>query len=723
MSTHSLWTRPLHVPGIAVVCALFYSLSAAADLPPPSAMPDQAEDEWSPEKKSTGAGQTAGTLMPVTITAGKRTQPQQSVNAAVVVVPARTLDDAQIVNTLDLASVLPGVQISQSGSMLFPLISLRGITSAQDFYNPALTIYVDGVPQLPVLSAQTLLNVDRVELLKGPQGTLYGKSAQGGVLNIVTKVPDNRLALQLRSGVSNHYGHVLQGQFSGALRPDLLYGTLALSQVSALGEMHNPVNGAADQGGTRAAAASARLRLAPAGTAWQANLTGARDCANGSQDAYLRFDDIHHHVIDIAAGVPLAYAQSYERRCGGSYALSATYDWSQWQLTAMSAWQTATIARAFPYASYFSEQPEQWRQNLQEIRLTSHADARAWDGVFGLYRQGVRQSRTASSTLVTPSILNVMTTHSDNHTQALAAYGDMTWHATAALDLEAGLRLAHDQAWTRFHGSALDADMNTTSFADTANNTDKRLLGKLAAGYTLNADWRAYANIAQGYKPAGFNLAPSSPADAQGFGTERSTSYEIGMRLSRQRLHGALALYQVNSKDVQLYSSNTVGYQSLHNVGDSRSRGLEFDLEWAATRRWTMALDGFINRAYFSRYLDPYGCNNCQGKRVPFAPHLGLNLRVQGALPVASTVVRPQLQVRWLGAQYFDTANSLRQGSYAVIDGTLHWLLQNGVELSLYVHNMGNRVYRSFAFSGGMLGNFAQTGMGRRIGMMLAYEY
>ncbi|WYX14319.1 TonB-dependent receptor plug domain-containing protein [Achromobacter xylosoxidans] len=141
--------------------------------------------------------QSVSELAPITVTASKQEQALRDINGAAIVVPAETLHAAQVDNTLQLSRVLPGVQMSGSGSFLFPVISVRGITSAQDFYNPALTVYVDGVPQLPTFASQLLTDVDRVELLKGPQGTLYGKSAMGGVLNIVSRQPDNH-PLRLR---------------------------------------------------------------------------------------------------------------------------------------------------------------------------------------------------------------------------------------------------------------------------------------------------------------------------------------------------------------------------------------------------------------------------------------------------------------------------------------------------------------------------------------------
>jgi Outer membrane receptor for ferrienterochelin and colicins len=81
---------------------------------------------------------------------------------------------------------LPGLNIQSSGNLLFPAISLRGISSAQDLYSPAITFYVDGVPQLSTNLIQSLIDVDHVSMMKGPQATLYGRSAQGGIVNIST---------------------------------------------------------------------------------------------------------------------------------------------------------------------------------------------------------------------------------------------------------------------------------------------------------------------------------------------------------------------------------------------------------------------------------------------------------------------------------------------------------------------------------------------------------
>ena len=131
------------------------------------------------------------TLPEVVIASGKRTQWLAAFNGAAAVVDEGTLRDAGAGSVLALDRVLPGLYTGYGANVMFPIITVRGITSAQDFYNPAVTVYVDGVPQLPVMAAQSLAGAERVELLKGPQGTLYDKNALGGVLNVQTRTPDD----------------------------------------------------------------------------------------------------------------------------------------------------------------------------------------------------------------------------------------------------------------------------------------------------------------------------------------------------------------------------------------------------------------------------------------------------------------------------------------------------------------------------------------------------
>ncbi|MBI0329429.1 TonB-dependent receptor [Burkholderia plantarii] len=693
---------------------------ALAQIPASALAERRADGDAAGEGGHASAGGAAA-LPVVTVTASKRDQSLATLNSSAVVVERPALDAAQVNNTMDLRRVLPGVQMANGGSALFPMISVRGVSSAQDFYNPALTVYVDGVPQLPTFTMQTLLNVDRVELLKGPQGTLYGKSAEGGVLDIVTLAPDNQLRIHADAGMSSRLGNVERLEVAGPIVEDLLYGSVSLAHVDAPGDLTNPVTGVNHEGGSRSYAGTARLRLAPSGAPWEINLTASRDCMMATQDIYVPFDNIGNHTAGIAANLPAQYAEPYLNRCGSNYALSGRYDFGQWRLTAMSAWQTSHFSRDFSSGTSFLQQPENWRQNVQELRLATHAPGRRWDAVFGLYRQDVDQSRSSLYSMTMPSFATMMTALSGNESSSLSAYGDATWHVTHAFDLSAGLRVSHDQAWTDFDGSSMLPSGGYAGFAGANARNGNRVLGKVSAGYQIDRAWRAYANVSQGYKPGGFNLAPTSIADAGGFGAERAVSYELGTRYDGNALRGSLALYRVDIRNVQLYAG-APGYMTLNNVGDSRSIGAEFGLEWGLARGWTVGLDAFVNHATFRHYTDAVGCPTCAGNNVPFAPRYGVTLNLAGTMPTQAGKLRPSVAVRWLGAQYFDKENLLRQGGYALVDASIGWQPRRDVELTLYAHNLTNRDYRVYGFNGPG-GKMAELGLGRTVGFTVAFDY
>lgn len=118
--------------------------------------------------------------------------------------------------------------------------------------------------------------------------------------------------------------------------------------------------------------------------------------------------------------------------------------------------QHLRVEREYPFAMQYSWQPEQWRQDVQELRLSMRPQqvvgiqSRSWDGVFGLYRQKVKQTRQYKIDMVVLNYMPYLESNSKNEAGSLAAYGNMTWHVTSKLDLTGGLRLSRDSAKANF---------------------------------------------------------------------------------------------------------------------------------------------------------------------------------------------------------------------------------------------------------------------------------
>lgn len=694
--------------------ALFAALAALAALsatpcalgqtdPPPTSVDDT---ESSPSRAA---------LPTVTVSASQRDPRLDNLNGSASAADRTQLDDAQAVRTTDLGRVFPELLIQDSGTQLLPMITLRNLVSAQDFYNPALAVYVDGVPQLPVFTVQSLVDVESIELLKGPQGTLYGRSARGGVLDIGTHQPDDAFQTTVRAGLSSRSGYQAQVNVSGPLAPGLLYGAASLASSYTPGELHSPVLGD-HLGGARSPVGNFKLRLAPAGNPWDVGLTGARDCVNGQQ-AYVRYQDIGTHTAYATDSLPDEFRRTRERLCVTSWAARGQRRWDDWQLSAIVSTQRLSLEREFAFGEQYLRQPENWRQNTQELRLSTYrAKRRAagdWDAVFGLFRQQINQSRSYAIDIVTPDLAPLLSAYSRNHSASVAAYGDLTWQITSQADVSVGLRLSRDSAATRFSGELLG-----DAFAGAPSTRQRTGLGRIGAGYQFSGPWRGYVNIAQGYKPAGYALAPASANDAEGYGRERSTSYEAGLRYTERDLRLHLAAYRIDTRDAQLYGDNPFNAQTLHNMGDTRANGLEFSARWALVRHWALQASGFVTSVKYRRYAGAGDCGNCNGS----PPARGLALALDGRVRAGNATWRPRIAVRGIGPHYFDTANTLRQGGYTLIDLGLAFNL-NSVEWAFYLNNLANKAYRTYGFAYGAAGNFALPGQGRVFGVTLTWAY
>lgn len=453
------------------------------------------------------------------VTASKQSSRSASANnVSSTVVSAPELSDAGVTASDKLPRVLPGLNIENSGNMLFSTISLRGISSAQDFYNPAVTLYVDGVPQLSTNTIQALTDVQSVELLRGPQGTLYGKSAQGGIINIVTQQPDSTLRGYIEGGVSSRDSYRSKFNLSGPIEDGLLYGSVTLLRQVDDGEMINPATGSDDLGGTRASIGNVKLRLAPDDRPWEMGFSASRECTRATQDAYVAWNDIKSRKLSLGEGSP----DPYMRRCTDSQTLSAKYTTADWVYNLIGAWQQQDYSRTFPSGSLIVNMPQRWNQDVQELRAATLGDTRTVDMVFGLYRQNTREKINSTYDMPTMPYLS-----STGYTSAetLAAYGDLTWHLSDRFDIGGGVRFSHDKASTQYHGSVLGSP-----FGDQGKSNDDRVLGQLSAGYMLADDWRVYTRVAQGYKPSGYNIVPTAGLDAKPFMAEKSINYELGTR-------------------------------------------------------------------------------------------------------------------------------------------------------------------------------------------------
>lgn len=623
----------------------------------------------------------------IVVTASKQSQyAASSQNVAQYSVSANKLEDANVTNTKELDKVLPGVNITNADSVLFSTSSIRGISSANDYYNTAITLYIDGIPQPSISFNRPLGDVQQVELLKGPQGTLYGKSAQGGIINIVTQQPGK----DYRGYISGGYGlrNSYRGKFSlsGPLAEGLLYAGITGLREEEKGRLTNPATGHKNLGGQKDDLGQLQLRLAPDNQPWEVNVNYVSECLNTSQGLAVTPDNPGYTLGQISGNAP----DPYIRRCLQSQSLNGKYSTDNWLFTAISSWEQIKITRYFgvPLRPMISSQNERWLQDIQEVRASTHGAGKTVDVVAGLYRQNIRQNKLIRAF---NNDWQQSPGSTDGHirVQSLAAYTDLSWHINPQWDLGAGIRVSHDSA-----NALITTDTDTIQRHGTVNKNN--ILGQLSAGYQLTTQNRIYARIAQGYKPTGFDFHPNAKVlQPEPYQPETSLSYEIGHNYTGHDLLLQSALFYTSTNNVQMYKERTdnSGLFELKNFGDTQVYGAELTATYYFMPGWEIG--GNINLIH-AKFTGSLKNGNFANKRSPFVPDYSGNIHISGTLNTPVGILNPWLGFNVSGSYTFDEAEFLQTG-WTTTDLRLGWQATDRITLSAYVNNVFDKRYFTYA--------------------------
>ena len=230
------------------------------------------------------AEETPPAMEVVIVEATKFDTPLSQVNNSVVVKTGEELEKAGIYQVKDLEMVFPGVLIQTRGNRTYANTTVRGISSP-DYYSPTVSIYVDGVLQDNAFVTQPLINVEKVELLRGPQGTLYGGNAQGGVINIVTRHETDATEVKasaLYSNLSQQVDAVAATRLSDSISADI-----AARYVYDEGDIKHATSGKKDANDADEQALKIRFHYLPHDSKLSATLSVAADKLDSHEEWYL----------------------------------------------------------------------------------------------------------------------------------------------------------------------------------------------------------------------------------------------------------------------------------------------------------------------------------------------------------------------------------------------------------------------------------------------------
>lgn len=628
-------------------------------------------------------------LETITVSAAKRKIPLSDVTGSLVVVPQDSLEQSGITSAADLNRIVPGLSSSKRGSGAFTGLSLRGIAPL-DYYSPAVMVYVDGVPQDEALADQDLGPVERVEVLKGPQGSLYGRNAYSGAINIITQKPSAHTMGYVRSRISNHEqgGRVY---VSGPLVRDKAYASLSVggSHISAQADYIRTQESNADDGRTRLI--NGHLRYAPTGSPLDVSVRFGYNHEREKNVFFQSLEAIKSRRAD-ALFMTSPYSD-YSSRHTRTASVSASYTTDVGTFKSITALQDRKMGRLAFYT-----QDEKQRRLSQEMQFSFAPSASSLSGMVGLYADRTDFKR---QTPFAPN--NTLDTYN------YAVFGEGRWAATDRLALTAGGRFSYDDA--EFSVKETSAPFNT-------QKSWYSFTPKVGVTWKWADNLTQFAVFSQGYKPGGFNRT-STVSDAQtAYDPETSRNYEIGIRgdFFDKKLSFSGATYVSQLTDIQIYTG-PMGSQLLRNAGDGQARGVEFDAQARLTP--SLSLIGAVNMVHSA-----FDGGNHDGKKIPHVPawtsHLGLESYHD--LPSLSGTLVPRLSVRWNGRSYFDPDNTLTQGQHAVVDAHLSYESE-AVTVTAFVKNALDKVYKVHEFNTNNGFTGMQAGDGRSVGLEVAVRF
>jgi len=638
------------VPHLACACALRMlapSLLALACAPPVWAAPADST------AVNTGAAANDTTLRTVTVTSRRRSEDAQSVPAAMTVLSAQTLDDQRLYRLQDLQQALPSVNVAFMHARQSSL-SIRGLGNnpASDGLEGSAGIYLDNVYLgRPGMAVFDLLDIDQLELLRGPQGTLFGKNTTAGVLNISTRKPTFTPEGRVSSSLGED-GYVQnQASVAGPLSTTVA-GRVSAYRTRENGYVKNDFDGHTLGGGTRqgvrgqllfepneafnarwiadyneeASSAGTRSLFSTGPTINGVNLYQQRADAVGATLAHGRHVnlDADQRVTVFQGGTSLEANWTTP----GDYTLTSVSAYRWWDFTPRNDDELNVPVM------YNVGQSARDEQYTQELRLASPSGG-TFDYVLGAFyfHQAMRNKvfttygPLADTWNGTPQgALNNVTSIGHGHvdTDSFALFAQGTWHLSPRLEFTAGVRGTYEAKQARV---TRDAPVGGVAVDGRAANVRNARLGAYDSGdlnlysfspsallslsYRFDEQVMGYVSLSHGEKSGGVNLsvasAPVAGADSLLIGSERANDAELGIKSSlfdqRLQLNANLFWTLVHGYQTNAYDDvNLTSY--LTNAGSVRSRGAEFEATILPARGLTLNFNGAFNDVRYLSYPD-----------------------------------------------------------------------------------------------------------------------
>jgi outer membrane receptor protein involved in Fe transport len=659
----------------------------------------------------------------ITIRAPKQAMTLHELPASASVVSARNIERAGIKSIKDVTAYTPNFFMPDYGSKLTSPIYIRGIGSRIN--EPSVGLYVDNVPYFDKAAFDfDLFDIDRIEVLRGPQGTLYGRNTMGGIINIITRSPMDYQGTKVMFSAGN-YGNY-QGGLSHFLKLSDRFGySVSLNYTQRDGFFTNAYN---DEKVDKLVNFGIRNRLV-----WSIgnkftieNILGFEYSRQGGYP-YATVDE-NNKLNDINYDHPSSYDRDLVTNGLVLKNKGRTMD-----LIATTSYQyiddLQNVDQDFTANPIFQATQSQLQHLMsQEVVLKSKPFRRlAWLGGVYFFFQGFDRSVRVD---VPANNMVQMIDFADKR-QGNAFFFQATYHDlfVERFSVTAGVRMDGEQSRLDYQNIVY---LNGTSMPapDTIFTPLEfvQLSPKLAFNYEVSNFTSVYATFSKGYKTGGFNSNLIRAEDLKEhlhFEPEDSWNYEIGVKTTfmQNKVQAEAALFYIDWSNQQIFQPVPTGQGTmLKNAGESVSKGFELSARANPFHNFDVVLAyGFTDARFVTHVVD--SLNDYSDNYIPYVPRHTFSLQLSQVFDLPDNGLAEQINIsalyRGVGKHYWNEQNTQFQDSYGLLDMRVG-VKRGDLRMDIWAKNLLGTEYSAFYFEIPQLrGRYAQPGRPFHFGINL----
>ena len=673
---------------------------------------EEAKQEIAQEEKARGEYG----LETMTVTAQKREENVQDVPISMDVFTGIQLEDAGIQDMKELTYFSPNLYSKQNINQ--NMVIIRGISSHNVVLNTPAGLFVDGINYpLTFMQNPDLVDIERIEILRGPQGTLYGRNTESGAINIITKQPDN----ELRGKVFGEYGifdtshgnpavYRAGGNISGPIIKEKLFLGLAFQLEDSDGYVENVLNGDEKAAKVDHKTGQGTIRWTPT-EQWDISLR-LNGFKNDDGYGYLRYVDgtgqSERHTINWDG------ANDWIDENNGQV-LQVKYEGDAFNVISITA--RNDVETNFRNDGEFGplplpDQVFKFANTIlsQELRISSPKDKGPFEWLAGLY--GFKDEND-----VTAEFFG-LARDTDFENKGYAVFGQSTYTFFERLHLTAGLRYDHQE-------SEGEQEYNLAPAPYSADLDHDEILPKVSIAFDFSNDIMAYATVAKGFLAGGYNYAFAESSEGLIFDPEFTWNYEAGLKTTwlnnKLTVNGAVFYIDIKDKQVEEWLAG-FAVRSVTNAAEASSQG--FELEFAAHPIQGLSLFGGFG--YADAKIDKWisdemlgGTYDYKDKRLTFSPKHTYSAGIQYRHYMG---LFGRADILGVGDFYTDAKNTQKINNYEIVNLRLGFEREH-FDIVLWGKNVFDKEYltsKSVYWGGNTI---VQDGAPRTIGVTITYRF